>query len=209
MLLLKDISTSQEHRKNSNYKALTRTTHVKAPPHVNMERTDRWHLCECGECGLPFPRGLPIVARLLVCPVSASFDHLSMSPRLVTRLCISASGGSSLPGLPARSVLSWKCWPLSLQPKFSYFWTKIMFASLPGTRSGCKHRDAPPGDYFNGILNTELPDLRLNAPNISHVTHQSKWRDLRTLIEKVFRFFLTNKPLTLKMWLPFRIVRFY
>ena len=38
--------------------------------------------------------------------VSASFDHLSMSPRLVTRLCISASGGSFLPGLPARSVLS-------------------------------------------------------------------------------------------------------
>ena len=141
--------------------------------------------------------------------VSASFYHLSMSPRLVTRLCISASGGSSLPGLPARSVLSWKCWPLSLQPKFSYFWTKIMFASLPGTRSGCKHRDAPPGDYFNGILNTELPDLSLNAPNISHVTHQSKCRDLRTLIEKVFRFFFTNKPLTLKMWLPFRIVRFY
>ena len=61
--------------------------------------------------------------------VSASFDHLSMSPRLVTRLCISASGGSCL---PARSVLSWKCWPLSLQPKFSYFWTKIMFASHAG-----------------------------------------------------------------------------
>ena len=74
-----------------------------------------------------------------------------------------------------------------------------MFASLPDTRSGCKHRDAPPGDYFNGILSTDLPDLRLNAPNISHVTHQSKWRDLRTLIEKVFRFLLTNKPLTLKM----------
>ena len=34
-----------------------------------MERSDRWHLCECGESGLPFPRGLPIVARLLVCPV--------------------------------------------------------------------------------------------------------------------------------------------
>ena len=33
-----------------------------------MERTDRWHLFECGECGLPFPRGLSIVARLLVCP---------------------------------------------------------------------------------------------------------------------------------------------
>ena len=51
---------------NSNYKAPTRTTPVKGP-HVNMERTDRWHLCECGESGLPFPRGLPIVARLLVC----------------------------------------------------------------------------------------------------------------------------------------------
>ena len=60
----------------------------------------------------------------------------------------------------------------------------------PGTRSGCKHRDAPPGDYFNGILNTDLPDLSLNAPNIRYVTHQSKWRDLRTLIEKVFRFVL-------------------
>ena len=35
--------------------------------------------------------------------VSASFDHLTMSPRLVIRLCISASGGSCL---PARSVLS-------------------------------------------------------------------------------------------------------
>ena len=64
MLLLKDISTSQKHRKNSNYKAPTKTTHVKAP-HVNMEHIDRWHLCECG---LPFPRGLPIVAGLLVCP---------------------------------------------------------------------------------------------------------------------------------------------
>ena len=58
------------------------------------------------------------------------------------------------------------------------------------TRSRCKHRDAPPGDYFNGIVNTDLPDLPLNAPNIRYVTHQSKWRDLRTLIEKVFRFFL-------------------
>ena len=49
MLLLKDISssTSQEHRKNNNYKAPTRRTHVKGP-HVNMERIGR------------FPRGLPI-----------------------------------------------------------------------------------------------------------------------------------------------------
>ena len=30
-----------------------------------MARLDRWHLCECG---LLFPHGLPIVARLLVWP---------------------------------------------------------------------------------------------------------------------------------------------
>ena len=34
-----------------------------------MERTDRWHLCECGP---PFPRGLRMLARLLVCPVLPS-----------------------------------------------------------------------------------------------------------------------------------------
>ena len=37
--------------KKSNYKAPTRTTHVNGP-HVNMERIDRWNLCECGP---PFP----------------------------------------------------------------------------------------------------------------------------------------------------------
>ena len=47
-------------------------------------------------------------------------------------------------------------------------------SDTPGTRSGCKHHDAPLGDYFNGILNTDLPDLPLNAPNIRYVTHQSK-----------------------------------
>ena len=36
----------------------------------------------------------------------------------------------------------------------------------PGTRSGCKYRDAPPADYFNGIFNTELPALPLNEPSI-------------------------------------------
>ena len=56
-------------------------------------------------------------------------------------------------------------------------------------RSGCKHRDAPPGDYFNGILNTELPALRSMSQAFGDVTHQSKWRDLRTLMEKVFNFF--------------------
>ena len=71
MLLSKDISTSQEYRKNSNYKASTIITHVKAP-HVNMERNDRWHPCECG---LPFPRGLPILVCLLVCPSSVICWH--------------------------------------------------------------------------------------------------------------------------------------
>ena len=59
----------------------------------------------------------------------------------------------------------------------------------PGTRSGCKHRDTPPGDYFNGIFNTELPALRSKSQAFADVTHQSKWRDLRTLMEKVFNFF--------------------
>ena len=31
--------------------------------------------------------------------------------------------------------------------------------------------------FLNGILNTDLPDLPLNEPNIRHVTHQPKWRD--------------------------------
>ena len=49
--------------------------------------------------------------------------------------------------------------------------------------------DAPPGDYFNGILNTELPALSSMSQAFADVTHQSKWRDLRTLMEKVFNFF--------------------
>ena len=55
MLLLKDISTLQEHR-------TTATTIT----HVNTERIDRWHLCE----SRPYPRGLPVAARLLVCALS-------------------------------------------------------------------------------------------------------------------------------------------
>ena len=39
---------------------------------VNMERIERWHLCECG---MPFPCGLPIVARLLVWPPRESAFH--------------------------------------------------------------------------------------------------------------------------------------
>ena len=102
---------------------------------------------------------------------------------------ISASGGSSLPSLPARSVLE-NVGPYRCNRNSAISERKscsLPYGYTPGTRSGCKHRDAPPGDYFNGILNTDLP---LNEPNIRYVTHQSKWRDLRTLIEKVFRFFL-------------------
>ena len=69
MLLLKDIATLQEHRKTATIRRQLEQRTERAP-HVNTERTDRWHLCECGESGLPFPRGLPIVARLLVCPVT-------------------------------------------------------------------------------------------------------------------------------------------
>ena len=39
---------------------------------VNMERIERWHLCECG---IPFPCGLPIVVRLLVWPPPDSAFH--------------------------------------------------------------------------------------------------------------------------------------
>ena len=39
---------------------------------VNMERIQRWHLCECG---MSFPCGLPIVVRLLVWPLPDSAFH--------------------------------------------------------------------------------------------------------------------------------------
>ena len=41
---------------------------------VNIERIERWHRCECG---MPFPCGLPIVVRLLECPLlSALFTGI-------------------------------------------------------------------------------------------------------------------------------------
>ena len=116
--------------------------------------------------------------------ISASVVHLSMSPRLVTRLCISASGGSSLPGLPARSVSILKMLALIVATEIQLFLNENHVRFL--TRSGCTHREAPSSDYCNGILITDLPDLPLNLPNIRYVTHQSKWCDLRTLTEKVF-----------------------
>ena len=71
-----------------------------------------------------------------------------------------------------------------------------------GTRSGCTHREAPPGDYFNGILNTDLPDLPLIVPNI-RLRHTSvKMARFTNFDRKGVQIFFTNKPLTLKMWLP-------
>ena len=69
----------------------------------------------------------------------------------------------------------------------------------PGTRSGCKHRDAPPGDYFNGILNTELPALSLNEPSICRRHTSVKMARLTNFDGKGVQFFFINKPLTLKM----------
>ena len=67
------------------------------------------------------------------------------------------------------------------------------------TRSGCTHREAPPGDYFNGILNTDLPDLPLIVPNI-RIRHTSvKMARLTNFDRKGVQIFFTNKPLTLKM----------
>ena len=73
--------------------------------------------------------------------------------------------------------------------------------SLPytGTRSGCTHREAPPSAYFNGILNTDLSDLPLIAPNI-RLRHTSvKMARLTNFDRKGVQIFFTNKPLTLKM----------
>ena len=60
----------------------------------------------------------------------------------------------------------------------------------PGTRSGCKHRDAPPGDYFNGILNTELPALPLNEPSICRRHTSVKMARLTNFDGKGVQFFL-------------------
>ena len=67
------------------------------------------------------------------------------------------------------------------------------------TRSGCTHREAPPGDYFNGILNTDLPDLQLIAPNIQLRHTSVKMARLMNFDRKGIKIFFTNKPLTLKM----------
>jgi len=69
----------------------------------------------------------------------------------------------------------------------------------PGTRSGCTHREAPPGDYFNGILNTDLPDTPLIVPNI-RLRHTSvKMARLTNFDRKGVQIFFTYKPLTFKM----------
>ena len=78
----------------------------------------------------------------------------------------------------------------------------------PGTRSGCKHRDAPSGDYFNGILNTVARSVSQWAKHLptSHISQNGATYELWW---KRCSIFFINKPLTLKMWLPFKIVCFY
>ena len=128
--------------------------------------------------------------------VSASFDHLSMSPRLVTRLCISASGGLVYQRVQfyLENVGPYRC---SRNSAISE--RKSCSLHTPGTRSGCKHRDAPSGDYFNGILNTELPALSLNEPSICRRHTSVKMARLTNFDGKGVQFFKINKPLTLKM----------
>ena len=89
--------------------------------------------------------------------VSASFDHLSMSPRLVL-----ASAFRLPAGLVYQRVQFYleNVGPYRCNRNSAISERKSCSLHTPGTRSGCKHRDAPPGDYFNGILNTELPALR-------------------------------------------------
>ena len=106
--------------------------------------------------------------------VSASFDHLSMSPRLVTRLCISASGGSCLPSAFS-SIL--KMLALIVATEIQ------LFLNENHVRFTRRVHEA-------GVnIATRHLALSLNEQVFADVTHQSKWRDLRTLMEKVFNFF--------------------
>ena len=130
--------------------------------------------------------------------VSASLDLLSMSPRLVTRLCISASGGSSLPGLQRVQFYLENVGPYRCNRNSAISERKSCSLPYTGTRSGCIHREAPPGDYFNDILNTDLPDLPLTAPSI-RLRHTSVKMARLTNLRKGVQIFFTNKPLTLKM----------
>ena len=83
--------------------------------------------------------------------VSASFDHLSMSPRLVTASAFRLPAGLVYQRVQfyLENVGLYRCNRNSAISE-----RKSCSLHTPGTRSGCKHRDAPPGDYFNGILNT-------------------------------------------------------
>ena len=118
--------------------------------------------------------------------VSASFDHLSMSPRLVTRLCISASGGFVYQRVQfyLENVGPYRCNRNSAISE-----RKSCSLHTPGTRSGCKHRDAPSGDYFNGILNTELPALSLKEPSICRRHTSVKMARLTNFDGKGVQFF--------------------
>ena len=120
--------------------------------------------------------------------VSASFDHLSMSPRLVTRLCISASAGLLYQVYQRVQFYLENVGPYRCNRNSAISEGKSCSLPYTGTRSGCTHCEAPPDDCFNGILNTDLPDLPLIVPNI-RLRHTSvKMARLTNFDRKVFRF---------------------
>ena len=125
--------------------------------------------------------------------VSASFVHLSMSPRLVTRLCISGLLYQVYQRVQfyLENVGPYHC---NLNSAISE--RKSCSLSYTCTRSGCTHREAPPGDYFNGILNTDLPDLPLIAPNIQLRHTSVKMARITNFDRKGVQIFFTNNPLT-------------
>ena len=120
--------------------------------------------------------------------VSASFDHLSMSPlHFGFRRVFFTSAFSSILKMLALIV--------AIEIQLFLNENHVRFP----TRSGCTHREASPGDYFNGILNTDLPDLPLIAPCIRLRHTSAKLARLTNFDRKGVQIFLTNKPLTLKM----------
>ena len=120
--------------------------------------------------------------------VSASFDHLSSRLGLLLGSAFRLPAGLLYQVYQRVQFYLENVGPYRCNRNSAISERKSCSLPTPGTRSGCKHRDAPPGDYFNGILNTELPALSSMSQAFADVTHQSKWRDLRTLMEKVFNF---------------------
>ena len=118
--------------------------------------------------------------------VSASFDHLSMSPRLVTRLYISASAGL----VYQRVQFYLEMLALIVATEIQLFLNEnhVRFTRRVH-EAGVNIATPPPGDYFNGILNTELPALPLNEPSICRRHTSVKMARLTNFDGKGVQFF--------------------